>query len=161
MFGSLPLSARERRSLTVIKLTGLAVFAAPVGVWAYLHYQQRAESERVAIEATAHQVKAMTARMRPDQLRQHLAEKYGTLVSRAVPQLSGVTTTVDGSDGKFSLHAEHPHFNQSSFSVGPLAPSLKRWTATNRDELRRAGIIKVRVGPHAFDTGAQAQAYQR
>jgi hypothetical protein len=161
MFGSLPLSARERRSLTVIKLTGLAVFAAPIGVWAYLHYQQQAESERVAIEATARQVKAMTAQMKPDQLRQHLAEKYGTLVSRALPHLSGVTTSVDGSGGKFSLHAEHPLFNQRSFSVDPLTPSLKRWTATNRDELRRAGIVKVRVGPHALDTGALAQTYQR
>ena len=158
MFGSLPVTDRERRNRRVIALTLLAVFAAPLGVWAYLrHY----ESERVAIEATASQVKAMTAQMRPDQLRQNLAEKYGTLVSRALPRLSGVTATVDGSDGKFSLHAEHPLFNQRSFSVATLAPSVRQWTAKNRNELRRAGIVKVRVGPHAFDAVGQGQTAQR
>jgi hypothetical protein len=157
MFGSLPVTARERRSRRIIALTLLAIFAAPLGVWVYSHYHH----ERVAIEATASQVKAMTAQMRPDQLRQYLAEKYGTLVSLALPRLSGVKATVDGSDGKYSLHAEHPHFNQRSFSVSPLAPSLRQWTAKNRDELRRAGIVKVRVGPHAFDAVAQAQTKNR
>jgi hypothetical protein len=144
-----------------MKLTGLAVLAAPLSVWAYLHYQQQAESERVAIEATARNVKEMTSQMAPDQLRRHLAEKYRILVSSGQPRLSGVTATVDGSDGKFSLHAEHPHFNQRSFSVGPLAPSVRRWAATNQDELRRAGIVKVRVGPHALDVSAQMQTNQR
>ena len=157
MFGSLPVTARERRRLTVIKLTGLVVFAAPLGVWVYMHHQ----SERVAIEATANKVEAMTTQMAPDQLRRHLAEKFGTFVALSLPQSSGVKATIEGSDGKYSLSAEHPRFNQRSYSVGPLAPNLKQWTAKNRDELKRAGIVKVRVGPYAFATGAQARTARR
>jgi len=161
MFGRLPLIPSERRRRTVVKLTGLAVFAAPVSVWAYFHYQQQAEGERVAIVATARNVKEMTSKMAPDQLRRHLAEKYRILVSSALPQLSGVKATVDGSDGKYSLYAEHPRFHQRSFSVGPLAPNVRRWAAKNRDELRRADIVKVRVGPHELDVSAEVQTGQR
>src|SRR5262249_16150706 len=89
-----------------------------------------------------------------DQLRQHLAGEYKELVKNENPNLNDIEVMADVVPAdlvndvspdvrRYWIFAQHPFFNQYSFSARSFGRAVKRWEAENRDDLRRARVVYV------------------